>query len=125
MKLRTVATVGSLSALWCLVAVSSAVRQERFDLKVRNYFFAGFSGDAESLTTGMKMCEEALATDPKSAQALVWHGAGFYFQAGQAFPKNDQQHGMEWYQRGIKEMDEAVALQPDSAAVRIPLGSVL
>ena len=125
MKLRRAGTVGILSALWCWSAISSGAAQERFDLKVRTYFFAGFSGDADSLATAMKMCEEALSTDPKNAQALVWHGAGLYFQAGQAFQKNDQQHGMEWYQRGIKEMDDAVALEPDSVGVRIPRGAVL
>lgn len=121
MKFRTVGTLVIFGTIRC----SSAVGQERFDFKVRNYFFAGFSGDAESLVTGMKICEETLAAEPKNAQALVWHGAGLYYQAGQAFQKNDQQHGMEWYQRGIKEMDEAVALEPDSVGVRIPRGAVL
>lgn len=118
MKIRTAVVVSSLC---CFLAVG----QERFDLKVRNYFFTGFSGDAESLATGMKLCEQALTADPKNAQALVWHGAGLYFQAGQAFQKNDQQHGMELYQRGMQEMDEAVALEPDSVGVRIPRGAVL
>ena len=33
--------------------------QERFDFKVRNYFFAGFDGDAASLEKGMTICEDA------------------------------------------------------------------
>ena len=125
MKFRMVTRAGVVSVVWCLMGVSIAVSQERFDLKVRTYFFAGFSGDAESLATGMKMCEEALASNPKSAEALVWHGSGLYYQAGQAFQKGDQHHGMEWYQRGLKEMDEAVAIAPDSIGVRIPRGAVL
>ena len=125
MKFTTVRTLGILSAVCCLTSITTVTAQERFDFKVRNYFFAGFSGDAESLATGMKICEETLAAEPKNAQALVWHGAGLYYQAGQAFQKNDQQHGMEWYQRGIKEMDEAIALEPDSVGVRIPRGAVL
>jgi hypothetical protein len=110
-----------VSAVWSVTALS----QERFDLKVRNYFFAGFSGDAESLATGMKMSEEAMAADPKNAEAMVWHGAGLYFQAGALFQKGDQQNGMDLLQRGIKEMDDAVAIAPNSIGVRIPRGAVL
>ncbi len=98
--------------------------QERFDFKVRNYFFAGFTGDAASLEKGMKICEEALAADPKNAQALVWHGSGVFFQAGQAFQKGDSQKGMELWQRGLKEMSDAVTLAPDALAVVIPRGAV-
>ena len=61
--------------------------QERFDLKVRNYFFAGFSGDAASLEKGMKICEDALAAEPKNAEALVWHGAGTILRSRSGFPK--------------------------------------
>ncbi len=99
--------------------------QERFDLKVRNYFFAGFSGDAASLEKGMKICEDALAAEPKNAEALVWHGAGTFYEAGQAFQKGDQQKGGELWQRGLKEMDQAVELAPDDLGVRIPRGAVL
>ncbi|MDQ2946727.1 MAG: hypothetical protein M3Y27_12405, partial [Acidobacteriota bacterium] len=121
MKFRRVGTVGILSALWCWTAISSAAAQERFDLKVRTYFFAGFSGDADSLATGMKMCEESLSTDPKNAKALVWHGAGLYFQAGQAFQKNDQQQGMEWYQRtGCGSRSGLIATQCSLPPMSIP-----
>ena len=102
-----------------------AATPDRFDLKVRNYFFAGFSGDSESLDKGMKMCEETLAEDSKNAQALVWHGAGLYFRSGQLFQQGDPQKGMELMQRGIGEMDQAVELAPDSVGVRIPRGAVL
>jgi tetratricopeptide (TPR) repeat protein len=125
MKLRWLAAVGILSAACCAMVMSQAAGQERFDLKVRNYFFAGFAGDAESLQKAMSMCEEALASDPKNAQALVWHGSGMYFQAGQAFQKGDQEKGMSLYQRGIQEMDQAVAIAPDTIGVRIPRGAVL
>jgi tetratricopeptide (TPR) repeat protein len=99
--------------------------QERFDLKVRNYFFAGFSGDAASLEKGMKICDDALAAEPKNAEALVWHGAGAFYEAGQAFQKGDQQKGGELWQRGLKEMDQAVELAPDDLGVRIPRGAVM
>jgi tetratricopeptide (TPR) repeat protein len=101
------------------------VSQERFDLKVRTFFFAGFAGDTASLEKGMKMCEDAIAENPKNAEALVWHGSGLYYQSGQAFRGGDMQKGMELFQRGLKEMDGAVALSPDAIGVRIPRGAVL
>ena len=59
-----------------LMAAGILSSQERFDYKVRNYFFAGFAGDAASLEKGMKICEDILASEPKNAEAMVWHGAG-------------------------------------------------
>ena len=108
-----------------LLVVGVLSSQERFDLKVRNYFFAGFSGDTASLEKGIKICEDALAADPKNAEALVWHGSGLFYQAGQAFQSGDQQKGGELWQRGLKEMDQAVELAPDDLGVRIPRGAVL
>jgi len=108
-----------------LLTAGMLASQDRFDLKVRNYFFAGFSGDAVSLEKGMKMCEDALAADPKQAEPLVWHGSGLFFQSGQALQKGDGQKGGELWQRGLKEMDDAAALAPDNVGVRIPRGAVL
>jgi tetratricopeptide (TPR) repeat protein len=108
-----------------LLAVGVLSSQERFDLKVRNYFFAGFNGDTASLEKGLKICDDALAADPKNAEALVWHGSGLFYQAGQAFQNGDQQKGGELWQRGLKEMDQAVELAPDDLGVRIPRGAVL
>ena len=117
MRLRIAAVV--------LISAGFLMSQERFDLKVRNYFFAGFRGDSPALEKGMQMCEEALAADPKNAEALVWHGSGLFFQAGQAFQKGDQQNGMELWQRGLKEMSSAVEMAPNALGVRIPRGAVL
>jgi tetratricopeptide (TPR) repeat protein len=115
-----------VSALLIVLGVVALARaQERFDLKVRKYFFSGFQGNDAALEKGMKMSEEALAADPKNAEALVWHGSGLYFQAGQFFQKGDQQKGMELWRRGLDEMDRAVALAPDRLGVRIPRGAVL
>jgi len=108
-----------------LVGAGLLSSQDRFDLKVRTYFFTGFSGDKASLEKGMKMCEDALAADPKKAEALVWHGAGLYYESGQAFQQGDQQKGGEIWERGMKEMDEAVALAPNNLGVRIPRGAAL
>jgi tetratricopeptide (TPR) repeat protein len=110
-----------------LVAGTAARAQNpaRFDMQVRNDFFAGFAGDAASLARGMAACERALADNPKHAEALVWHGSGLYFQAGAAFQSGDNQAGMDLFARGVKEMDDAVALAPDNVGVLIPRGAVL
>ena len=113
------------AALVLLGAAGSLLAQDRFDFKVRNYFFAGFAGDAASLEKGMKICEDSIAADPKNAEALVWHGAGLFYESGQYFRNGDQQKGGEFWARGLKEMDDAVALEPDQLGVVIPRGAVL
>ena len=70
------------AALVLLGAAGVLLAQDRFDYKVRNYFFAGFAGDAASLEKGMKICEDSIAADPKNAEALVWHGAGLFYESG-------------------------------------------
>lgn len=97
----------------------------RFDNKVRESFFSGFAGDAAALEQAMKMCEEALARDPRDAAAMVWHGSGLVFRSGQAFRKGDFAQGRELWNRGLKEMDDAVALQPADLQVLIPRGATL
>ena len=97
---------------------------ERFDHQVRNLFFAGFAGDLEALGKGMKICEEILAQDPNHAEALVWHGAGLFFQSGEAFRKKEP-NAMELYGKGIAEMKRAVELSPRHVGVRVPRGAVL
>jgi tetratricopeptide (TPR) repeat protein len=97
----------------------------RFDLVVRTDFFAGFAGDQARLARGMAACEEVLASTPNHAEALVWHGSGLAFNAGQAFQKGDMKTGGELWQRGMEEMDKAVALEPDNVGVRIPRGALL
>jgi hypothetical protein len=110
-----------LTLICCVLAVA----QERFDFKVRRYFFAGYTGDNAALETGMKICEEALAADPKNSAALVWHGSGVYYRGFQAFQQGDQQKGMELARQGMKEMDQAVAEAPENLGVRIPRGAFL
>jgi len=99
--------------------------QERFDMKVRNDFFAGFAGDKAALERGMKICEDALAADPKNAEALVWHGSGLLFESSGMFASGDNQHAVPLWTRGLEEMDKAVELAPDDVGVRIPRGAVL
>jgi len=98
---------------------------ERFDNLVRDEMFAGMAGDAAAFERAMKRCDEALATDPNDAQALVWHGSGLIFQAGQLFRSGDYIKGKEIIIRGFKEMDDAVALAPNNIPVLIPRGASL
>ena len=97
----------------------------RFDMIVRADFFAGFAGSEARLAKGMEACERVLADNPNHAEALVWHGSGLVFSAGMAFQKGDTKSGGEMWQRGMTEMDKAVALEPDNVGVLIPRGALL
>jgi len=108
-----------------LAVAATLFAQQRFDSVVRNDFFAGFSGNREALDRGMKKCEEILAADSKQAEAMVWHGSGVFFRSGEAAKAGDYPTAAELYQRGLAEMDAAVALAPDNVAVVIPRGATL
>jgi len=112
-------------AAMIILTAGVLLSQDRFDMKVRNYFFAGLAGDAASLQKGMKICEDILASDPKQAEALVWHGMGLVAESRAAFQKGDQQNGAVLWQRGLDEMDQAEALAPNELGVRIVRGAVL
>jgi tetratricopeptide (TPR) repeat protein len=98
---------------------------DRFDLVVRGDFFAGFAGNTERLSKGMEACERVLAENPNHAEAMVWHGSGLTFTAGMAFQKGDVKTGGELWERGMQEMNTAVALEPDNVGVRVPRGALL
>jgi hypothetical protein len=97
---------------------------ERFDLKVRNDFFAGLAGDREALARGMKTCEEILKKNPKHGEALVWHGSGLFMEAGEAFMKGDQQKGIQVFQRAVQELNDAAKYEPDNIGVLVPRAAV-
>lgn len=99
--------------------------ETRFDMEVRTDFFAGFSGSAERLERGLAKTEAALAANPGHAEAMVWHGSGLMFKAGQAFQAGDTATGMQLFGRGLGEMNQAVALAPDEVGVRVPRGATL
>jgi tetratricopeptide (TPR) repeat protein len=101
------------------------VQAQRFDYVVRADLFAGFAGDTARLERAMATCERVLAEDPRHAEALVWHGAGLLFKAGQLFQAGDAEKGLPLFQKGLGQMNEAVALEPDKVAVLIPRGAVL
>ena len=107
------------------VASTTPLLAQRFDNIVRADFFAGYRGDAARLARGMATCEEALTKDPKNAAALVWHGGGLLYQSGQKFRAGDFRAGLDLQRRGLKEMDDAVALKPDDLQTLIPRGAVL
>lgn len=108
-----------------LLILGMASAQERFDMKVRNEFFAGFAGNQQALDRAMKLCEEELAHNPANAEAMVWHGAGVFFASRKLFQAGDQAKGIEFWQRGLAEMESAVKIAPDHLGVRIPRGAVL
>ena len=102
-----------------------AAAEARFDTQVREDLFAGFSGDAEALARGSKTCDDALAKNPKHAEALVWRGAAKVFRAGQLFGAGKAATAMPLWIGGLKDMDDAVALEPKNVGVRIPRAAVL
>lgn len=106
-------------------AMGLRAADERFDLKVRQDFFAGFAGDKVALVRGMSAADAVLKQNPKDAEAMVWHGTGLFSQAGAAFRAGDQDSGMELFTKAMTEMDAAVDLEPNRIAVRIPRGAVL
>jgi len=126
-ELGGVAILAAVIATPALIAAQGAAPRaaDRFDLIVRGDFFAGFAGSEARLARGMAECERMLAANPNHAEALVWHGSGLAFNAGQAFQKGDMAAGGELWQRGMQEMDKAVALEPDSVGVRIPRRALL
>jgi len=99
--------------------------KERFDHVVREDVFAGFKGDEKALERGLKACDDELAKDPKNAEAMVWRGAGRVFQAGQLFQAKKQADGLKAWTGGLKDMDDAVKLEPKNVGVRIPRAAVL
>lgn len=106
-------------------AEAAQPQQPRFDMLVREDFFAGMTGNQARLDKGMKACEETLAKQPQHPEALVWHGAGLLYQSGRSFQAGDMQTGMEMWQRGLGEMETAVKLAPTNIAVLIPRAACL
>jgi tetratricopeptide (TPR) repeat protein len=114
-----------LAFVLALFALVVPIQAQRLDLVVRTDFFAGFAGDQARLQKAMTLCESILAENPRHAEALVWHGAGLLFQAGRSFQTGDTRQGLELFQRGLQQMNEAVTLDPDNVAVLVPRGAVL
>ncbi len=104
----------------------AADKEERFDMLVRDDFFAGLlEQDHAALDRAMKLCEDTLARDPQHSEAMVWHGGGLILRAGDAFRAGQKEQGMKLWTDGMAEMDRAVAITPDDVGTRIPRGAVL
>src|SRR2546421_7793282 len=108
-----------------LQARESGKTTERFDEIVRADFFAGMMGDEARLDRGMKFCEEILASNPKHADALVWHGGGLLTRASRAYAKGDSRLGDDLWNRGLEEMNDAVRFEPDNMGVKIGRSATL
>jgi tetratricopeptide (TPR) repeat protein len=113
------------AALAMAGAQNPPAASQRFDYLVRADFFAGAAGDEARLARVADVCERALEKNPNHAEAKVWHGAVLLVRAGQAFQKGDMSAGGPLFDRGVREMTEAVALAPDNPGVLIPRGAVL
>jgi hypothetical protein len=110
------------------VSLSPNVAQDeadRFDVLVRDDFFAGMLGDTRRLDRGMKMCEDALAKNPKHAEALVWHGGGLIARASQAYRGGDSVVADRLWKQGIDEMNRAALLEPNHIGVKIGRSATL
>jgi hypothetical protein len=110
-------------APWHVAGQSPA--PERFDYVVRDDFFAGLAGDTARLERSMKTCEALLTEDPQHAEALVWHGAALMVQAGFAMRRGAPDEARALSNRGVSEMERAVALRPADPAVLVPRAAVL
>lgn len=97
----------------------------RFDMLVREDFFAGMAGDNEALDRGMLFCEKVLEKYPRHAEALVWHGGGLLTRASQAYTKGDSALGDRLFQKGLDEMNEATEAEPADIGVRIGRAATL
>ena len=115
----------SLALAALLVQNAPAATPQRFDYLVRADFFAGAAGDDARLAKAIELCERTLADNPKHPEAMVWHGASLLVRSGQAFQKGDMTTGGPLFDRGIKEMNEAVTLAPDNPGVLIPRAATL
>ncbi|AWM40635.1 hypothetical protein GobsT_08380 [Gemmata obscuriglobus] len=96
----------------------------RFDYTVREDMFKALGGDDKALARGLKACDDALAKNPKHAEALVWRGVGTMREATKHFQNKDNGKGLNSWLQALREMDEAVKLEPKNLGVRIPRGVV-
>ena len=132
MKTYLTCAVASGFAAVLTITVGAAVRpqqppgtQPRFDELVRSDFFAGVAGDAVAMDRAIRFIEQTLEKEPGRTDVLVWHGAGLVTRASKAFEQGDQVKGTDLWRRGLQEMNDAAARDPENVAVRIPRGAVL
>ena len=116
----------SVQAAPAIVQAAREQRQaNRFDMLVRDDFFAGMMGDPNRLDRGLKICEEILVRNPRDAEALVWHGGGLLTRAAQAYTNGDSALGDRLWNLGIREMNDARAVEPANMRVMIGRSATL
>ena len=118
---------------WLIALVFSAAVQtapgapQRFDYLVRADFFAGAAGDEARLAKVIELTERTLAENPAHGEAMVWHRGRDAGARGAGVP--GRRHGGggagALFEKGLKEMSDAVTLAPDNPGVLIPRGAVL
>jgi tetratricopeptide (TPR) repeat protein len=113
----------TLAAAISIAAV--ALAQERFDYEVRDLMFRAFGGNEAAFQHAMTVIDEKLSAVPDHAEALVWRGAGRYWQAGRAFAAGDRAKAQTLASVGMADMDRAIALQPNAVGVLVPRAAVL
>jgi hypothetical protein len=121
----TLMVIRTLLAMMIAFPPALALAQEPFTRQVAADFGKGLAGDDEALARAMKRCEDELAANPKHAEAMVWHGSATLSLAGRMFRRGDFARGAEAWQAGQKEMDTAVALEPDNSGVLMVRGATM
>jgi hypothetical protein len=107
------------------IGVAAALAQERFDYEVRDLMFRAFGGNEAAFQHAMSVIDEKLSENPDHAEALVWRGAGRYWQAGRAFAAGDRANAQTLTSAAMADMDRAIALQPNAVGVLAPRAAVL
>ncbi|MGH9710006.1 MAG: hypothetical protein ACRD37_05635 [Candidatus Acidiferrales bacterium] len=123
---RTAQTQSAQSSAAKAAAAAPRKSARRFDMLVRDDFFAGmFNGNQARFDRALKFTENALAKDPKNGDAWVWLGSAHVQQSSQAYTVGDSLRGKQLWDRGLKEMDKGVALDPNDVGVHIGRGAPL
>jgi tetratricopeptide (TPR) repeat protein len=97
--------------------------EKKFADLMRDDFFAGMNGDQAAFDRALKLCDDTLSKNPNNAAAMAWHGDCLVAMSAKAFQNNDFAKGQDLWNRGFKEIDDAVALEPDNTHVLLPRGS--
>src|SRR5262245_41519793 len=111
----------NLAAIVAVGLATAGIAQERFDYRVRDDMFRAVGGNEAAFKSAMAAIDETLRASPNHAEALVWRGAGGFFQAGRA--SGDEARTLAT--NAMADMDRALALEPRNIGVLIPRAAVL
>ena len=116
---RTLGLLG-LAVTLILTFAAAAQQTERFDDRVRDFFFAGYDGNLDAFRRGMAIVEDTLQADPGHPQALAWQASGWLFQSGLAYQQGDSGTGRTLFDKSLAQFERAISLAPDDVSVLIP-----